>query len=185
MKKLISIILLLTASIIFVECSIQNGVGDDLKASQIESGKVVVFFKKEASLKEAYDFSQVYSDGILAIGENGYYANWPTDSLQYISNYIKHMGLDAKVTIGDVSNRIEILARFVDYDNDKAKAQNWVNQWSNLSKNSSLKLEEIEAEKIMYLYIYPGIEKVWIDLHKDDSIVEYAGFLYSEVNMLN
>jgi len=167
MKKLHLILFMVTGMLLMPCCS-------DEDEPSFVAGNIIVGFEKEVTLRQAYEFANRYADSIGYVHGSYYYSNLPLDSLEYVANEIAIAGFPNKgVRIGFVSNRIEII---MDYGipDDKSTLKEWIE----LTERPDLQFEQFQAYKSMLLYIDPGTEKNFQNLHLNDTLIHYIELDY-------
>jgi hypothetical protein len=167
MKNLLSILS------ITIGLGLIPGCSDDDELHFVE-GNIIVGFKEEVTLRQAYEFATQYSDSIGYVHGIAYYSNLPNVSLNYVASELAAAGFSNKgVRIGFVSNRIEILMSY-GLNEDKSTIENWIA----LSEAPELKFEDMQNGKSMLLYITPGTEKQWRKNHINNPYISYIELDY-------
>lgn len=177
MKKVIILFIILMA-VIFNSCNKSDDYHLELEFVPTD---IILKTKNTYSIDKVFSFINLFDHEIEKITYGTYISELPTDSLQYVLNYIdeKPYTIDSihKTTgyIGAKTNKITIFPKLHEMNN-KVFQNDWI------ETINELKLNELDDDELgghnMLIHAPKGKEKKWVDKFKNYDIVEWVELNY-------
>lgn len=177
MKKAIQILILILLTT-FLSCIKSDNDDSDLEYVATD---IILKTKNKYSIGNVFSFINLFNHQVDKITYGTYLSNLPTDSLQYVLDFINQkpytIDTNHKTTgyIDSKTHKITIFPKLYEM-NDTLFQNNW------LQTLKKLKLYELDDDKLgghnMLIHVPKGEEKEWVNKLKSYDIVEWVELNY-------
>lgn len=172
-----NIVIMLLFTFVFLGCRKEE---EDIVADKYAPTDVILKLKDDYPIDKAFDFINSFNHDVEHMSSQMYVSDLPSDSLQYVVNYLNLKSYTSEKNGWAVNGRLEagkiiVFARLYRMKNI-AFQKDW------LESIKLLKLKEVTDRKdigtVIYFHVPAGKEKFWVNEFKKYEFVEWAELNY-------